>query len=149
MSKDEIHRTIRDQARILDIKVPTFEELKSGLSIPVADEANAEKDDADVDALLKSATAVSGDSGDRGVIDMTESDQTCYISRYSDIGAKSGKEHFKLIGNEQGRNPSCARTLTKFEAATYLQSFPELQQKFGSGPSSIKQARKHYQDTGY
>ena len=74
MSKDEIHRTIRDQARILDIKVPTFEELKSGLSIPVADEANAEKDDADVDALLKSATAVSGDSGDRGVIDMTESD---------------------------------------------------------------------------
>jgi hypothetical protein len=149
MSKEEIHRTIRQQARILDIKVPTFEEIKKTMGVPSADEESAAKSDADVDALLKSASAVSGDSGDRGVIDMTDSDQACYASRYSDIGAKTGKEHFKLVGNEQGRLATCGRALTKYEAEQYLHTFPELQQKFGVGASAIKQARRHYLDTGY
>lgn len=149
MSKEEIHRTIREQARLLDIKVPTFEDIKTGMVVPAADEQAAADTDKDVDALLKSANAVSGDSGDRGVIDMTASDEACYASRYSDIGNKSPKEHFKLVGNEQGRLPTCARSLTKYEAEEYLHLFPELQQKFGVGPSAIKQAKKHYADTGY
>lgn len=149
MSKEEIHRTIRQQARVLDIKVPTFEDIKKQMAIPSADEESAAKSDADVDALLKSASAVSGDSGDRGVLDMTDSDQACYASRYSDIGNKTGKEHFKLVGNEQGRLGTCGRALTKYEAEQYLHAFPELQQKFGVGASAIKQARRHYLDTGY
>jgi hypothetical protein len=149
MSKEEIHRTIRQQARLLDIKVPTFEDIKKEMSIPTADEESAAKSDADVDALLKSANAVSGDSGDRGVIDMTDADQACYASRYSDIGSKTGKEHFKVIGNQQGRLGTCARSLTKYEAEEYLKAFPELQQKFGVGASAIKQARRQYTETGY
>lgn len=38
MSKEEIHRTIREQARYLDIKVPTFDDIKSGMVVPAADE---------------------------------------------------------------------------------------------------------------
>lgn len=80
---------------------------------------------------------------------MTDSDQICYSSRYTDLGGKSGKEHFKLFGIEQGRLPTCARTLSDFESESYLHLFPELQQKFGEGPSAMKQARRHYSEKGY
>lgn len=85
-----------------------------------------------------STKAIGGASGkkDKG-LDMTESDAACYSSRYSDLDGKPAKEHFKLIGQEQGRLPHCARELTDYEALTYLHAFPELQQKFGDGASAV------------
>jgi hypothetical protein len=84
---------------------------------------------------------------------MTDADVACYVARYKDVlldgsGVKGGKDHFKKTGNQQGRLPTCARDLTDYEAGTYLHTFPELQVKFGDGPSAIKQARKHYVEEG-
>jgi len=69
---------------------------------------------------------------------MSESDQACYASRYTDLDGKPAKEHYKLTGQAQGRLPHCARDLTDYEAETYLHAFPELQQKFGDGASALK-----------
>lgn len=44
------------------------------MMIPVADEKAADDSDKVVDALLKSASAVSGSSGGTGGADMTDSD---------------------------------------------------------------------------
>ena len=80
--------------------MPNLADIKKNMMIPPANEKSADDNDKVVDALLKSATAVTGNSGSTGGADMTDSDQICYGARYTDLGAKSGKEHFKLIGNE-------------------------------------------------
>jgi len=58
----------------LDIKLPNLTDIKKNMMIPVADEKTADDSDKLVDALLKSATAVSGNNGGTGGGDMTDSD---------------------------------------------------------------------------
>jgi hypothetical protein len=86
----------------------------------------APRDD-DVMKLVMAIKAIGGALGkkDKG-LEMIESDAVCYSSRYSDLDGKPAREHYKLIGAEQGRLPHCARDLTDYEALTYLHNFPEL-----------------------
>lgn len=58
----------------MDIKLPNLTDIKKNMMIPVADEKAADDSDKVVDALLKSASAVSGNSGGTGGADMTDSD---------------------------------------------------------------------------
>lgn len=135
-------------ARSMDIEAPNMEAIKKNMYVPPAEEL--EKETASIHKLMKEVRVIGGDSGKKNkAATMKDADAACYSSRYSDLKDKPAKEHFKLVGDEQGRLDTCARDLTEYEALTYLHTFPELQQKFGDGPSAIKQARKHYRDIGY
>lgn len=125
-----------------------MEQIKKNMYVPPAEEL--EKDTKGIQKLMKEVKVIGGDSGkkDKSAV-MTESDAACYATRYSDLKDKPAKEHFRLVGDAQGRLETCARTLSEYEALTYLHTFPELQQKFGDGASAIKQARKHYTTTGH
>ena len=58
--------------------------------------------------------------------------------------------HYATVGVAQGRLGTCAKELTDYEAQTYLETFPELSQKFGiDSKASWDQARKHYSEVGY
>jgi len=125
-SAEGIHSDIRKMARKMDIEPPTLEAIKRNAYVPDAEEAGKTGDKAIMD-LVKNVRSIGGDSGkkDKGKA-MTEADQACYASRYTDLKDKPAKEHFKLIGSEQGRLSTCARSLTDFEALRYLHTFPEL-----------------------
>jgi len=77
---------------------------------------------------------------------MTDADAACYQSRYLDITADlDPKDHYMKIGRVQGRLPTCAPRLSKYEALRYISDSPELQRKFGqSGPAAITLAKSHY-----
>jgi hypothetical protein len=50
----------------------------------------------------------------------------------------------------EGRLATCARELTDYEAQDYLNTFPDLQAKFGRGGKvALDRAREHYQKEGY
>ena len=58
--------------------------------------------------------------------------------------------HYATVGVPQGRLGTCAKALTDYEAQTYLESFPELAQKFGRDTrGALESARKHYSTVGY
>jgi hypothetical protein len=58
--------------------------------------------------------------------------------------------HYATVGVAQGRLATCAKQLTDYEAQTYLETFPELSQKFGRDTKvAWDQARKHYEEVGY
>ena len=45
----------------------------------------------------------------------------------------------------EGRLATCARDLTDYEAQEYLNTFPELQAKFGRGGKvALERAKEHY-----
>lgn len=64
---------------------------------------------------------------------MNEMDVACYEKRYTDLNGMGAKEHFQGIGHYQGRNPTCARNLTTYEAESYLDRNPDLQHEYGRG----------------
>jgi hypothetical protein len=82
--------------------------------------------------------------------ELSENDLRCYSSRYSDVNRANPLQHYMSIGVEQGRLGTCARVLTDYEAQEYLNSFPELQAKFGrTGPKALDAARDHFETVGY
>jgi len=127
---------------------PSMEVLRHTM-VPVAQEVTA-VEDVQIRRLISEVRVVGGNSGKQSkAFTMTDADAACYTSRYSDMGGKNAKDHFRLHGDQEGRLPTCARELSDYESETYLHTFPELQQKFGDGLSAIKQARNHYMTTGY
>jgi len=62
---------------------------------------------------------------------LSDNDARCYAARFSDLKGNSGLTHYATVGVPQGRLGTCAKALTDYEAQTYLESFPELAQKFG------------------
>lgn len=79
-----------------------------------------------------------------------ENDQRCYSARFSDLKGASSLTHYATVGVAQGRLGTCAKSLTDYEAQTYLETFPELSQKFGRDTkASWDAARKHYEEVGY
>lgn len=130
-----IHEDIRKTARKMDIEPPSMEEIKKNMYVPPAEDM--EKDTKNIDKAMKEAKALGGDSGKQDEsARMTDGDAMCYGTRYSDIGDKTPRDHFKLVGQAQGRLATCARRLSDYESLTYLHTFPELQAKFGDGPSA-------------
>jgi hypothetical protein len=81
---------------------------------------------------------------------LSENDARCYAARYSDLKGASSLTHYATVGVPQGRLGTCAKSLTDYEAETYLESFPELAQKFGKeNKGALDGARKHYEEVGY
>jgi hypothetical protein len=143
-----IHEDIRKTARKMDIEPPSMETIKKNMYVPPAEDM--EKDSKNIEKLMSEVKTLGGDSGKKdGSAKMTDGDAMCYAARYSDLKDKPAREHFKLVGDAQGRLSTCARNLSDYEALTYLRTFPELQQKFGDGPSAIKQARNHFKTLGF
>jgi hypothetical protein len=136
-------------AREMDIEAPKLEDLKKNVFVPPAEEAEKESSEL-IEKLTTEVKSIGGNSGkkNKGAA-MSDADAACYASRYTDLGKMTAREHFRLKGNQEGRLSTCARELTDYEAMTYLQAFPELQQKFGDGISAMKQARNHYTTVGY
>jgi hypothetical protein len=62
---------------------------------------------------------------------LSDNDARCYAARFSDLKGNSGLTHYATVGVPQGRLGTCAKTLTDYEAQAYLETFPELAQKFG------------------
>jgi hypothetical protein len=62
----------------------------------------------------KNAISSSSEAG------MSDADVKCYENRYSDLNGKSAREHYKEIGEEEGRLNTCAIRLTEIMAARYL-----------------------------
>jgi len=124
-SKTAIHDEIRKTARKMEIEPPSMEEIKKNMYVPEA--AELEKESEGVAKMMKEVRVIGGDSGKKNkAAVMTESDQACYSSRYSDLKGKNAKEHFRVTGDLQGRLDTCARDLSDYEAKTYLLTFPEL-----------------------
>jgi len=143
-----IHEDIRKTARRMDIEPPSMEAIKKNMYVPPAEDM--EKDTKGIDKMMKEAKALGGDSGKEDEsARMTDGDSMCYGTRYNDLEGKTPREHFKLVGQAQGRLQTCARRLSDYEAETYLHTFPELQAKFGDGASAIKQAKEHYRTLGF
>jgi len=138
-SSAAIHQDIRSLARKMDLQPPSMEDIKKNM-LPVGNNDDDAKDaDAAIEKLAKESAAVGGASGKKNAgANMTEADAACYASRYSDLGKETAKKHFQVVGNAQGRTATCARDISDFEAEDYLHQFPELQQKFGMGPSAVK-----------
>lgn len=81
---------------------------------------------------------------------LSDNDQRCYSARYSDLKGAAPLTHYATVGVAQGRLGTCAKNLTDYEAQTYLETFPELSQKFGrDNKAAWDQARKHYEEVGY
>ena len=132
----------------MDIEPPSMEQIKKNMYVPPAEDM--EKDTKNIDNMMKSVKALGGDSGKSDdSAKMTDGDAMCYQTRYNDLKDKTPREHFKLVGQAQGRLHTCARRLSSYEAMTYLHTFPELQAKFGDGASAVKQAREHYRTLGF
>jgi len=110
-----IHEDIRKTARKMDIEPPSMEAIKKNMYVPPAEDM--EKDSKDVDKLMKEAKALGGDSGkvDESA-KMTDGDAMCYGTRYSDLKDKTPRDHFKLVGQAQGRLSTCARRISDYEA---------------------------------
>ena len=83
----------------MDIEAPTLEAIKRNMYVPSPEDV--EKDAAGVAKLMKEVKAIGGDSGKKNKsAAMTDSDAKCYAGRYSDLGGKPAKEHFRLVGDE-------------------------------------------------
>jgi hypothetical protein len=81
---------------------------------------------------------------------LSDNDQRCYAARFSDLKGSAPLTHYATVGVSQGRLGTCAKELTNYEAQTYLETFPELSQKFGRDTkASWDQARKHFEEIGY
>jgi len=120
-----IHEDIRKTARKMDIEPPSMEAIKKNMYVPPAEDQ--EKEAKNIDKVMEEAKALNGDSGKADEsAKMTDGDAMCYGTRYNDLKEKPSREHFKLNGQVQGRNPHCARRLSDYEAETYLHTFPEL-----------------------
>ena len=79
-----------------------------------------------------------------------EDDAKCYRGRYYDIsGTDKAQDHFKSIGDKQGRKWGCGKSLSNIEAQLYIDTNPSVQQKCGlKGEASWKSARKEYSKVG-
>jgi hypothetical protein len=81
---------------------------------------------------------------------LSDNDARCYAARFSDLKGNTGLTHYATVGVPQGRLGTCAKALTDYEAQTYLETFPELAQKFGRDTKgAYDAARKHYSTVGY
>lgn len=58
---------------------------------------------------------------------MSDADVKCYETRNSDLDGKNGREHYLEYGQDEGRWPHCAKNLTNFQTARYLDIHPDLQ----------------------
>jgi hypothetical protein len=92
-----------------------MEEIKKNMYVPPAEEL--EKESEGVAKMMKEVRVIGGDSGKKNKsLAMSESDAACYASRYSDLKGKQAKEHFRTVGDLQGRLETCARELSEYEA---------------------------------
>lgn len=57
---------------------------------------------------------------------LNENDARCYAARFNDLKGNTGLTHYATVGVPQGRLGTCAKSLTDYEAETYLETFPEL-----------------------
>jgi hypothetical protein len=92
-----IHEDIRKTARKMDIEPPSMEQIKKNMYVPPAEDM--EKDTKGIDALMKEAKNLGGDSGKSDdSTKMTEGDAMCYGTKYNDLKSQPAREHFKLVG---------------------------------------------------
>jgi len=77
-------------------------------------------------------------------------DAKCYRSRYFDIPAgQTSQDHYKQIGEAQGRYWGCGKKLSNIEAQLYIDTNPTVQAQVGlKGESALKSARKHFSREG-
>jgi hypothetical protein len=109
----------------MDIEPPSMEEIKKNMYVPPAEDMDKETEN--IDKMMKDVKTLGGDSGKKDEsARMTDGDAMCYSTRYNDLKDKPAREHYKLVGDAQGRLASCARHLSNYEAQTYLHTFPEL-----------------------
>ena len=83
---------------------------------------------------------------------MTQEEQDCYSQRYSDVGSCDPREHYVIIGKDQGRLKTCAKELTNIEANTYVIRHADIEHKYGinyNSNSTLASAKKNYTDFGY
>jgi len=114
-----IHEDIRKTARKMDIEPPSMEAIKKNMYVPPAEDM--EKDTKGIDNLMKEAKNLGGDSGKSDDSQkMTDGDAMCYGTRYNDLGGKTPRDHYRLVGQNQGRLHTCARRLSDYEAESYL-----------------------------
>lgn len=94
-----LHNDIRNQARKLEMEGPNTEDIKKGTHVPAVEDVAAESDKA-VGTLMKEVNTIGGNSGKKNVAaEMTDADQACYASKYTDLGKTNAKEHFRTVGD--------------------------------------------------
>jgi hypothetical protein len=57
---------------------------------------------------------------------LNDNDARSYAARYGDLKGTAPLTHYATVGVAQGRLGQCAKSLTDYEAQTYLETFPEL-----------------------
>ncbi len=74
----------------------------------------------------------------------------CYRARYYDVAPEiSANEHYKRIGQHQGRFYDCGRKLTDIEARLYLEVNPKVKTgKNRFAESGLRAAREDYAKSG-
>ena len=83
-------------------------------------------------------------------LQMNEDDMKCYADRYSDVGGQDAREHYTMIGKEQGRLSTCATNLTDIETQRLIDRTPYLQHHYGKkGKYAIAMSRDNYTNYGY
>mmetsp|Transcript_20903 Transcript_20903/g.32357 ORF Transcript_20903/g.32357 Transcript_20903/m.32357 type:complete len:472 (+) Transcript_20903:43-1458(+) len=79
-----------------------------------------------------------------------EDEAKCYRGKFFDVpGNVNAADHFKTVGEAQGRHWGCGKKLSTIEAQTYIDLNPRVQIACGiKGESAIKAARKDFSRVG-
>ena len=74
----------------------------------------------------------------------------CYTDRYSDVGIQDPREHFTMIGRDQGRLSTCALHASDIEAQRLIDRYPYLQHTYGrKGKYAVAMSRDNYTNFGF
>lgn len=83
-------------------------------------------------------------------IGMNDDDEKCYTKRYSDVGVQDPREHFTMVGRDQGRLSTCANNLTDIQTQRMIDRYPFLQHQYGrKGKYAVLMSRDNYTNYGY
>lgn len=83
-------------------------------------------------------------------VGMNEADEKCYENRYSDVQGQDPREHFTMIGRDQGRLSTCANNLTDIQTQRMIDRYPFLQHQYGrKGKYAVMMSRDNYTNYGY
>ena len=81
---------------------------------------------------------------------MNKKDMKCYSDRYSDLNGQDERDHYTMIGRDEGRLPTCAMNLTDIESQRYIDRYPDIQHMYGRrGKYAVAMARDNYTDFGF
>jgi len=81
----------------MEMEAPNLDAKKI---VPPVEDVAADSDK-QVSGLLKEVKTIGGNSGKKNLAaEMTDADQACYASKYTDLGKVNAKEHFRTVGAE-------------------------------------------------